>query len=388
MFERFHRVEGPRGRTYEGTGIGLALVQELVRLHRGEILVESKVGEGTTFVVKIPFGRAHLPPERVQVARSLSSTAIRADAFVEEAIRWLPFAPATGPPDYFLDDDTPVSTDREAARVLVADDNADMREHLSHLLSKWWDVEVVSDGQSALEAARRRKPDLILSDIMMPRLDGIGLIAALRAEPDLSTVPVILLSARAGEEARIEGLQVGADDYMVKPFSARELVARVRSNLSLSRQRAVELAAMTRLHELSTPLTAMSDLTATLNEALDATMELQGADFGDIRLYDEATRTLKIVAHRGLGQEFLNRFETVDASETTSVERRCGAGLACSSRTSNAIRTTDSIGTSRRRRGIAVSNRHLCSIGIPAGPSGCSQRSSASHTGRRPAICG
>ena len=328
VFERFHRVEGQRGRTHEGTGIGLALVQELVRLHRGEILVRSKVGEGTTFVVKIPFGRAHLPPERVQVARSLSPTAIRADAFVEEAIRWLPFAPATGLPDYFLDDDTPVSTDREAARVLVADDNADMREHLSHLLSKWWDVELVSDGQSALEAARRRKPDLILSDIMMPRLDGIGLIAALRAEPDLSNVPVILLSARAGEEARIEGLQVGADDYMVKPFSARELLARVRSNLLLSRQRAVELASMTRLHELSTRLTATSDLTSTLYEVLDATIEMQGADFGDVQLYDEATGTLKIVAHRGVDQDFLDYFATVDASETSA----CGLALRSGAR--------------------------------------------------------
>ena len=211
----------------------------------------------------------------------------------------------------------------ERSRVLVVDDNADMREHLSRLLAKWWDVEAASDGLAALEAARQNTPDLVLADVMMPRLDGIGLLSALRSDPDLADIPVILLSARAGEEARIEGLSVGADDYLVKPFSARELVARVRSNLAFARLRADELASMSRLHELSTRLTAMSDLPSILHEVLDATMELQGADFGDVQLYDEATGTLKIVAHRGVGQEFLDYFEIVDASDTSA----CGLAL-------------------------------------------------------------
>ena len=120
--------------------------------------------------------------------------------------------------------------------MLIVDDNADMREHLIRLLAKWWDVEAASDGLAALEAARQNIPDLVLADVMMPRLDGIGLLTALRSDPKLSDILVILLSARAGEEARIEGLNVGADDYLVKPFSARELVARVRSHLSMSRR--------------------------------------------------------------------------------------------------------------------------------------------------------
>jgi len=240
VFERFHRVEGQCGRTHEGTGIGLALVQELVRLHSGEIRVESKVGHGTTFIVTVPFGRDHLPADRVQTSRSLASTAIGADAFVEEALRWLPSAQASGISETIVDDlgskTDVVPADGQRSRVLIVDDNADMREHLSRALAKWWDVEAVSDGLAALETARQHRPNLVLADVMMPRLDGIGLLSALRSDPDMADIPVILLSARAGEEARIEGLNVGADDYLVKPFSARELVARVRSHLSMSRR--------------------------------------------------------------------------------------------------------------------------------------------------------
>jgi PAS domain S-box-containing protein len=240
VFERFHRVEGQRGRTHEGTGIGLALVQELVRLHRGEIRVQSKAGHGTTFIVTVPFGRDHLPADHVQGSRPLASTAIGADAFVEEALRWLPSAQAPGISETMVDDlgsqTDVVPADGQRSRVLIVDDNADMREHLRRVLAKWWDVEAASDGLAALEAARQNTPDLVLADVMMPRLDGIGLLSALRSDPNLADIPVILLSARAGEEARIEGLNVGADDYLVKPFSARELAARVRSHLSMSRR--------------------------------------------------------------------------------------------------------------------------------------------------------
>src|SRR3984893_3659217 len=240
VFERFHRVEGQHGRTYEGTGIGLALVQELVHLHRGKIRVESKAGHGTTFTVTVAFGRDHLPADRVQGSRPLASTAIGADAFVEEGLRWLPSAQGSDISETMGDalgsQTDVVPAEGQRSRVLIVDDNADMREHLIRLLAKWWDVEAASDGLAALEAARQNIPDLVLADLMMPRLDGIGLLPALRSDPKLSDILVILLSARAGEEARIEGLNVGADDYLVKPFSARELVARVRSHLSMPRR--------------------------------------------------------------------------------------------------------------------------------------------------------
>jgi DNA-binding response OmpR family regulator len=121
--------------------------------------------------------------------------------------------------------------------VLVADDNGDMRQYLARLLAGAYDVEGVADGEAALIAARRRPPDLVLADVMMPGLDGFGLLRELRAEPRTSTVPVVLLSARAGEESRVEGLAAGADDYLVKPFSARELLARVGAHIELARVR-------------------------------------------------------------------------------------------------------------------------------------------------------
>ena len=124
------------------------------------------------------------------------------------------------------------------ARVLVADDNADMREYLARLLrTAGYQVTTVTDGQAALDAVRVGPPDLVISDVMMPRLDGLGLVAALRADARTAAVPVLLLSARAGQEASIEGLRAGADDYLVKPFSAVELLARVRSNLEMARFR-------------------------------------------------------------------------------------------------------------------------------------------------------
>ena len=241
VFERFHRVEGTPGRTQEGSGIGLALVQELVKLHGGAISAESQLGRGTTIRVALPLGHAHLPAARIKVAHTPSSTAIGARAFVEEALRWIPNAgtPAEIPA---LGGDSPPATvswfePTAGARILIADDNADMRAYLRDLLSPAYAVEAVADGEQALEAARRSCPDLILSDIMMPRLGGLGLLQALRADQALRDVPVILLSARAGEEARVEGLDAGADDYLVKPFSARELVARVGARLELVRMR-------------------------------------------------------------------------------------------------------------------------------------------------------
>jgi signal transduction histidine kinase len=219
LFERFQRVEGARGRSFEGTGIGLALVAELAKEHGGTVRVVSAVGRGSTFTVTIPSGCEHLPQDRVgpagaRRAPSLSPVAI-------EAAQW---------------SRTPSSRSAlavKAARVLVADDNTDMREYLERLLSPEWDVVAVADGEAALAAAREHPPDLVLSDVMMPRLDGEGLLRALRADPRLASIPVVLLSARAGEEAVLHGLETGADDYLVKPFSARELLTRVKTHLSL-----------------------------------------------------------------------------------------------------------------------------------------------------------
>lgn len=237
LFERFHRVENARGRTYEGTGIGLALIQELVKLHGGTVRAESSLGQGSTFRVTVPLGSAHLPPQLVRIDAEIA-TGVRAEAFAGEALTWVTHEPLHGAEE----PDNPAAPQNDAepksrAKVLLADDNADLREHISRLLRPHFDVECVPDGTAALAVVRRSSPDLILSDIMMPSLDGFGLLAALRGDPQTLNIPVILLSARAGEEARSEGMHAGADDYLIKPFSARELISRVGAHVRLARAR-------------------------------------------------------------------------------------------------------------------------------------------------------
>ena len=237
LFERVHRVEGAHGRSFEGSGIGLALVQELVKLHGGDIRVESEPGRGSRFTITLPFGTAHLPTAGRDITRPQASTNIRAQTYVDEAMGWLQGGATGELPDASSPADLgqSFSGDNDGKhRVLLADDNPDMRDYVCRLLAGSYDVEAVADGQAALEAAWRRRPDLVLSDVMMPRLDGLSLLSALRSDRELRDVPVIFLSARAGEEAKVEGLEAGANDYLSKPFSARELLARVRANIELA----------------------------------------------------------------------------------------------------------------------------------------------------------
>jgi PAS domain S-box-containing protein len=235
LFNRFHRVEGARGRTLEGTGIGLALVQELARLHGGSVTVLSREGEGSTFEVTVPLGREHLPQDRVGAERTLAATNIAATSYVEEALRWLPDAGLDSQEGGALVAGGITSAERR--RIVLADDNADMRDYVQRLLLPYYDVIAAGDGLEALRATTAEKPDLVLTDVMMPNLDGFGLLRELRAAPETAAIPVMMLSARAGEEARVEGLQAGADDYVVKPFSARELLARVGSMLAVAQVR-------------------------------------------------------------------------------------------------------------------------------------------------------
>ena len=234
LFDRFHRIEGQRSRSFEGSGIGLALVDELVRLHGGTIEVQSKPNQGAEFVIRIPFGTAHLQADQIGATSNQVSTAMRTEILVEEVLRWLPDTDAgvdTAVPALF---DAP---DGSRSTVLLADDNADMRGYMQHLLRQRYNVTAVADGQAALDTIRKDRPDLVLSDVMMPGLDGFELLRAIREDPELGDLPFIMLSARAGEESRIEGLSGGANDYLAKPFSARELLACVDGNLKLARLR-------------------------------------------------------------------------------------------------------------------------------------------------------
>ncbi|MEO8038560.1 MAG: ATP-binding protein [Betaproteobacteria bacterium] len=327
LFERFYRVEATQGRTHEGSGIGLALVQELVALQGATIEASSVLGAGTTFRVVVPFGEGHLPAHQSRPTRSLSSTAIGARTFIDEALRWLDdsdaseSAASTG----VIDSPVPGRDRRFAAtfgsRVVLADDNADMRDYVRDLLAPYYNVETVADGESALAAVRRERPDLILSDVMMPRLDGFGLLAAIRNDEVLRGVPVLLLSARAGEEARIEGLDSGADDYIVKPFSARELLARVGALLELRHmRRSADEAFRLRTAQYETLLTEaplgvylvdadlrLREINPTAREVFGNIEDLVGRDFDEVihllwpqRYADELVRQFRYTLETGM----------------------------------------------------------------------------------------
>jgi PAS domain S-box-containing protein len=305
VFDRFHRVEGARSRTYEGSGIGLALTAELVRLHGGRIDVSSRVGEGSTFTVRIPTGSAHLPPDRVDAAAATSPFTLSA-AFVHEAGRWLDDSGAASAA-VTAEPAAPggATTVGRRDRILVADDNADMRDYLRELLGDW-QVETVSNGAAALERARSAPPDLIVTDVMMPELDGLGLLAALRADPRTAAIPVLMLSARSGEDARVSGLAAGADDYVIKPFSARELTARVRSLLALADARRDAALQKDHLHALftqaPTPIVILHGPDHVVELANPAACRLWGRDERDVlhRPLLEALPELEGQPFRGL----------------------------------------------------------------------------------------
>ena len=212
IFNRFHQSDSSVTRMHEGTGIGLALAKELVTLHKGSIHVESNPGRGSTFTVALPLGRAHLNDEEIREAQSI------------------PHSPTLSSP--IISDEslvvTPRSEDRVEASVLVVEDNPDLRNYLmSHLHA--YNVIEAENGEEGLEKAIESLPDLIISDVMMPRMDGITLCQTLREDPRTQDIPFILLTAKAAEENKLEGLQAGADDYLYKPFSASELHVRMRN---------------------------------------------------------------------------------------------------------------------------------------------------------------
>ena len=236
IFDRFRQAEGGAARRHGGTGLGLAWVREVAKLHRGTVTVHSEEGAGSTFRVVVPLGRAHLDPSTV------------VDALEIDARAPLPAMPhRSDHPAAGRDDDrnraAETAFDATRPTILYAEDNQDLREYVGDLLKSAYNVFLAADGHDALEKIERYKPDLLLTDEMMPRLTGRGLVEAVRANRVTRTLPIVLLTARSGTQARIEGLEAGADDYVTKPFEEPELLARIR-NLLRARAQERELAEM------------------------------------------------------------------------------------------------------------------------------------------------
>ncbi|MTI22918.1 response regulator [Fulvivirga sp. RKSG066] len=225
IFDRFKRVEGAKSRSFEGSGIGLSLVRELIKLHKGEVSVQSKEGKGTTFTITLLKGKEHLPQDHIQQEVDLSSTNIGADAFVNEAEQWI------DTPNAIVERLADQKNNPRQHTVLVVDDNQDMRSYIMRLLENTYNVLLASNGAHALEVLDNVIPDLIVTDIMMPEMDGFEFMRKLKEDNQYAAIPVIMLSARAGEEAIIEGREAGADDYLIKPFAAKELLSVLHSHL-------------------------------------------------------------------------------------------------------------------------------------------------------------
>ncbi|QRR00620.1 ATP-binding protein [Dyadobacter sandarakinus] len=228
MFERFHRIQNTAGRTFEGTGIGLSLIKELVQLHEGSITVESTSEKGSTFIVKLPVGKSHIRPQQA-FEEDPGFDDIVSAFYIEEASSLL---------DQHADTQqlpAPVSSEMASAEtILIVDDNADMRQHVQSLIGRRYQTRTAGNGVEALKVIAEFQPSLILSDIMMPEMDGIELLRRIKDNPATASIPMILITARAGEESKIEGYEIGADDYLIKPFSANELIARIKAQLRIA----------------------------------------------------------------------------------------------------------------------------------------------------------
>ncbi|MBB2947551.1 signal transduction histidine kinase/CheY-like chemotaxis protein [Actinoplanes lutulentus] len=259
LFDRFHRVRGARSRSHEGTGIGLALVRELSRLAGGDVEVVSTPGDGTTFTVTMPVSSAAtVSPgfSGVQSEDGAPEPLDAARAAATETAGWI--------------DETLPDSGTGAIRILVADDNGDMRAYLSRLLTaEGWQVQTAADGEAALQAIGRNRPHLLVTDVMMPRLDGFALVRKLRGDPATRSLPVVMLSARAGQESGVEGLAAGADDYVVKPFHARELIARIRNILELASLRAAHTEQLTALADTAAVIASGRALEEAFQTATD-----------------------------------------------------------------------------------------------------------------------
>jgi adenylate cyclase len=238
LFERFRQADGSANRHYEGTGLGLSLVQELSQMHGGNVSVQSVYGEGTTFTIELPLGFAHLPADQVVEEALSTETGQTETSRVAVELSDIEMASATADSTITLPPEVEsAQTQRasfEGAQILVVDDNPDLRAYVSSVLHRQgYQVRTAEQGAAGLEMATIHGPDLIITDLMMPGVNGLEMIERIRKDTALQGTPIILLTAKVDNETRLEGVEQGADAYLSKPFNDRELLAEVRNLLAL-----------------------------------------------------------------------------------------------------------------------------------------------------------
>ncbi|WP_235215801.1 SpoIIE family protein phosphatase [Mycobacterium kyorinense] len=288
--ERFFRADSARGRSVEGTGIGLSLVRGLVELQHGTVHIDSELDRGTTVTIVLPQSAGGTPVQH-------SPAGLLDNPYVVEAGQWL--APVTA---------SPRDRDDDRELVLIADDNADMRAHLERIISAHWRTVLVADGEAALRTTRELRPDAVVTDVMMPRLDGFDFVAAIRADPELAGTPILMLSARAGAEAVSEGYAGGADDYLPKPFRSQELIDRLSARLSAAARERRSAAT----EHLDTALQAIESvpgiLPALLHSAADAVGDASAVAIG---VLDTEEDTIRVDYAGAVPTELRDRYHVV-----------------------------------------------------------------------------
>jgi signal transduction histidine kinase/CheY-like chemotaxis protein len=295
--ERFFRADTARGRSVGGTGIGLSLVRGLVELQQGSMQISSELDRGTTVAITLPKSLAATPIDHAVADLLDNPYVVEADQWVEP----LPLETA--------------SADDDRKLVLIADDNADMRAHIDRVLSVHWRTVLVADGVAALRATYELRPDAIVTDVMMPKLDGFDFVAAIRRDTELAATPIVMLSARAGNEAVSEGYAGGADDYLPKPFRSRELIERVAARLSAAgreragqQQREAELRHTYAAGQLDAALQAADSVAGIADALLASPVGSGGAAIVVIGLLDAEENNVRFEYAGPVPAEFRDRY--------------------------------------------------------------------------------